>query len=87
MRTYSVVGSYQTVSSWAIKANENQELQKMSPEKSFLPFATFEFDLVTSLAVFAVGVILATGLTTPNDKPLNYFNEHYVKYDFSQFDN
>ena len=89
MRTHLVVGSYQTVSSWAIKANENHELQKISPEKSYLPFAApvLGFDLGIMLAVFAVGVILASGLKTPNDKPLNYFNEHYIKYDFSQFDN
>ena len=90
MRTYSVVGNYQTVSSWAIKANENHELQKISPKKSYLIFAAHAyalgFDLVI-LTVFAVGVVLATGLTMPNDKPLNYFNKNYAKHDFSKFDN
>ena len=85
MRTHLVVGSYQTVSSWAIKANENHELQKISPEKSCLLFASPAFNLIVGLAVFAIGVILASGLKTPNDKPV--FNENYGKYDFSRFDN
>ena len=87
MHTYSSVGSYQTVSSWAIKANENHELQKILPKKSYLLFTApaLAFELFTSLAILAVGVVLASGLTTPNDKPV--FNKNYEKYDFSQFDN